>query len=74
MQFWKTFAHSLVFLAICVGFVTKFFEPNSIVTLGSTILPPWVSWVGWSLASLASVSFIVLDWIAFCIQQKRPEV
>jgi hypothetical protein len=62
---WKTITHTVVLLALLVGFITILFEPDAIVLEGSVILPRWIGWFGWSLASLSSLGFIVLDWVAF---------
>jgi hypothetical protein len=66
----KVAAGTIVLVGLVFGFIERRYAPITIVTQGSTILPPWVGWSGWILAAAGSAVYALMDVIEWWTRRR----
>ena len=59
----KVIAGTGLVIALVIGFLEKWFEPDYLVTEESRSMPHWVGWLSWGLATAGTVAYLLVDFV-----------
>jgi hypothetical protein len=61
----KVISGTVLVIALIIGFFERWFRPSYLMLEESRSFPSWIAWLGWGLATLATLTYILVDFIAW---------
>ncbi len=61
----KVVAGTALVIALIIGFLERWFRPSYLMLEDSRSFPSWIGWFGWGLAALATLTYVLVDFVAW---------
>ena len=61
----KVVAFTVLVIALIIGFFERWFRPSYLMLEQSHSFPTWIGWLGWGLATLATLTYALVDFVAW---------
>jgi len=61
----KVVAGTVLVIALIIGFLERWFRPSYLMLEQSRSFPSWIGWLGWGLATLATLTYVLVDFVAW---------
>jgi hypothetical protein len=61
----KVAAGTALAIALLIGFCERWFRPSYLRLEQSRRFPAWLGWFGWGLAAIATLTYVLVDLVAW---------